>query len=76
MRIFNKLVCYLVLGFVISVGCAEAQSASSLAEIVAVDLLIVKQPRSQAEVRLRVIRLTTRSGATGTRRLSGGNRKG
>ena len=62
---FNKLMCYLVLGFVISVGCAEAQSASSPDEIVAVDLLTVKQPRSQAEVRLRVIRLTTRSGATG-----------
>ena len=62
---FNKLVCYLVLGFVISVGCAEAQSASSPDEIVAVDLLTVKQPRAQAEVRLRVIRLTTRSGATG-----------
>ena len=29
------------------------------------DLLTVKEPRSQAESRLRVIRLTTRSGATG-----------
>jgi len=34
-------------------------------EIVAMDLLTVKEPRSQAESRLRVIRLTTRSGKRG-----------
>ncbi|MDG1891011.1 MAG: hypothetical protein P8L18_06835 [Verrucomicrobiota bacterium] len=34
-------------------------------EIVAVDLLTVKEPGSPAESRLRVIRLTTQSGATG-----------
>ena len=33
--------------------------------IVAVDLLTVKEPRSEAESRLRVIRLTTRGGSTG-----------
>ena len=43
----------------------EAQAASESDEIVAMDLLTVKEPRSQAESRLRVIRLTTRSGAMG-----------
>ncbi len=43
----------------------EAQEDSSPDEIVAMDLLTVKEPRSQAESRLRVIRLTTRSGAMG-----------
>ena len=43
----------------------EARAASESDEIVAMDLLTVKEPRSQAESRLRVIRLTTRSGATG-----------
>ena len=42
-----------------------AQAASGSEEIVAMDLLTVKEPRSQAESRLRVIRLTTRSGAMG-----------
>ena len=44
---------------------AGYREASELDEILAVDLLIVKEPRSQAESRLQVIRLTTRSGATG-----------
>ena len=65
MRICKKLVCYLILGLVISVGCAEAQAASKPDKIVAADLLTVKEPGSQAESRLRVIRLTTQSGATG-----------
>ena len=65
MRICKKLVCYLMLGLVISVGCAEAQAASKPDKIVAADLLTVKEPGSQAESRLRVIRLTTQSGATG-----------
>ena len=43
----------------------EARAASESDEIVAMDLLTVKEPRSQAESRLRVIRLTTRSGAMG-----------
>ncbi len=43
----------------------EALADSRPDEIVAVDLLTVKEPRSQAESRLRVIRLTTRSGAKG-----------
>ncbi len=43
----------------------EARAASESDEIVAMDLLTVKEPRSQAESRLRVIRLTTRSGTTG-----------
>ena len=43
----------------------EAGAASESDEIVLADLLTVKEPRSQAESRLRVIRLTTRGGATG-----------
>ena len=43
----------------------EARAASGSDEIVAMDLLTVKQPRSQAESRMRVIRLTTRGGTTG-----------
>ena len=43
----------------------EALAESEPDKIVAVDLLTVKEPRSQAESQLRVIRLTTRSGATG-----------
>ena len=43
----------------------EARAASESDEIVAVDLLTVKEPGLQAESRLRVIRLTTRSGAKG-----------
>lgn len=65
MILCKKMACYLILGFVISVGCAEAQAKSSLDEIVAVDLLTVKKPMSEAESRLRVIRLTTRGGAMG-----------
>ena len=34
-------------------------------EIVAVDLLTLKEPQSEAESRLRVIRLTTRDGSAG-----------
>ena len=41
------------------------REASEPDEIVAMDLLTVKEPRSQAESQLRVIRLTTRSGAMG-----------
>jgi len=43
----------------------EAHADSESDEIVAVDLLTVREPRSQAESRLRVIRLTTRSGTRG-----------
>ena len=43
----------------------EALAESEPDKIMAVDLLTVKEPRSQAESQLRVIRLTTRSGATG-----------
>ena len=65
MRIRRKSACYLMLGFVISLGCAEAQADSSSDEIVAVDLLTVREQNSEAESRLRVIRLTTRGGSTG-----------
>ncbi len=65
MRIRKKSACYLLLGFVISLACAEAQAESEPDEIVAADLLAVAEPRSEAESRLRVIRLTTRGGATG-----------
>lgn len=43
----------------------EARADSESDEVVAMDLLTVKEPRSLAESRLRVIRFTTRSGATG-----------
>lgn len=43
----------------------KALAASESVEIVAVDLLTVREPRSRAESRLRGIRLTTRSCATG-----------
>jgi L-alanine-DL-glutamate epimerase-like enolase superfamily enzyme len=65
MRICKKWACYLILGLAISLCCAEAKAASESDEIVAMDLLTVKEPRSQAESRLRVIRLTTRSGTMG-----------
>jgi len=43
----------------------EALADSEPDKIVVVDLLTVKEPKSQAESRLRVIRLTTRGGSTG-----------
>ena len=43
----------------------EALADSESDEIVALDLLTVRDPRSRAESRLRVIRLTTRGGDTG-----------
>ena len=54
----------MVLPVLLILTLQEARAASE-DEIVAMDLLTVKDPRSQAESRLRVIRLTTRSGATG-----------
>ena len=54
-----------MLGFVISLGCAKAQADSEPDKIVAADLLTVKEPKSEVESRLRVIRLTTRGRATG-----------
>ena len=50
---------------VLSILNLEAQDGSLPDVIVAMDLLTVAEPRSQAESRLRVIRLTTRSGAMG-----------
>ena len=50
---------------VFSIQNLEAQTTSEPDEIVAADLLTVKEPRSEAESSLRVIRLTTRSGARG-----------
>ena len=43
----------------------EARAESEPDEIVAADLLTVREPKSEAESRLRVIRLTTRGGSTG-----------
>ena len=43
----------------------QANAATDSDEIVAVDLLTAKEPESPTESRLRVIRLTTRSGAKG-----------
>ena len=65
MRIHIKLAGYLILGLVISLGCAEAQAEPKSDTIVAADLLTVSEPKSEAESRLRVIRLTTRGGSTG-----------
>ena len=64
MRRYEKWTCCLVVAFAISL-CSAVAKHNSEDEIVAMDLLIVKQPGSPAESRLRVIRLTTRSGATG-----------
>ena len=65
MRMYKKLKCCLILGFAVSLGCAEALAESKPDEIVVADLLTVREPRSEAESRLRVIRLTTRDGSTG-----------
>ena len=65
MTMRKHMACCLILGFAISLGCAEAKAVSESDKIVTVDLLTVKEPRSEAESRLRVIRLTTRGGATG-----------
>ena len=65
MRIHTISACYLMLGFMISLGCAQARADEESNKIVAMDLLTVKEPKSQTESRLRVIRLTTRSGAKG-----------
>ena len=43
----------------------DARAESEPDEIVAVDLLTVREPKSEAESRLWVIRLTTRGGSTG-----------
>ena len=43
----------------------EAPAESKPDQIVATDLLTVEEPKSEAESRLRVIRLTTRDGSTG-----------
>ena len=47
----------------------EAQAASE-DDIITADLLTVAEPKSEAESRLRVIRLTTRGGATARWRTS------
>ncbi len=50
---------------VLNLQAQEAQAESKPDEIVAADLLTVRDPGSEAESRLRVIRLTTRGGSTG-----------
>ena len=50
---------------ILNLQAQEARAESEPDEIVAADLLTVREPRSEAESRLRVIRLTTRGGATG-----------
>ncbi len=54
----------MVLPALLILNLHEARAASE-DEIVMVDLLTVREPRSEAESRLRVIRLTTRGGSTG-----------
>jgi len=56
---------FMVLPALSILNLSEARAESEPDEIVAVDLLTVKEPESQAESRLQVIRLTTRSGAKG-----------
>lgn len=65
MTIRKLLARCLILGCVISLGGAKAPADPSPDEIVAADLLTVSEPRSEAGARLRVIRLTTQSGAMG-----------
>ena len=55
----------MVLPALVILNLQEICAASESDEIVAADLLTVREPRSRAESRLRVIRLTTRNGATG-----------
>ena len=55
----------MVLPALLILNLPEALADSESDEIVALDLLTVREPGSQAESRLRVIRLTTRSGTTG-----------
>jgi len=50
---------------ILNLQVQEARAESEPDEIVAADLLTVREPKSEAESRLRVIRLTTRRGATG-----------
>ena len=50
---------------ILNLQAQEALAESKPDEIVAMDLLTVREPRSEAESRLRVICLTTRRGATG-----------
>ena len=50
---------------ILNLQVQEARAESEPDEIVAADLLTVRGPKSAAESRLRVIRLTTRRGATG-----------
>ncbi|MGB0413575.1 MAG: enolase C-terminal domain-like protein [Coraliomargarita sp.] len=65
MRNYKKWACCLIVGFAVSLCSAQTKARSGADPIVAADLLTVKEPGSQAESRLRVIRLTTQSGATG-----------
>ena len=55
----------MVLSALSILNLSEAVAESESDAIVALDLLTVKEPRSEAESRLRVIRLTTRGGDTG-----------
>ena len=56
---------FMVLPALSILNLSEARAESEPDEIVAVDLLTVKEPESQAESRLRVIRLSTQGGSTG-----------
>ncbi len=65
MRNYKQWACCLIVGLAVSLCSAQTKGASGADPIVAVDLLTVKEPKTDADSRLRVIRLTTRSGATG-----------
>ena len=62
-RILQFPILVLSVFFILSPASVWAESGPR--EIVAVDLLTVKEPGSEAESRLRVIRLTTRDGSMG-----------
>jgi len=62
-RILQFPILVLSVFFILSPASVWAESGPH--EIIAADLLTVKEPKSEAESRLRVIRLTTRDGSTG-----------
>ena len=70
MKLLNRIMhtirlAMMALPVLFALNLHEARAASEPDEIVAADLLTVREPGSQAESRLRVIRLTTRGGSTG-----------
>ena len=70
MKLLNRImhtirIAMMALPVLFALNLHEARAASEPDEIVAADLLTVKEPESEAESRLRDIRLTTQGGAVG-----------